>query len=231
MKDQAKAQVITLMRKMLDKNTENKEIGFNVEATTHNSAITNADLVPIIPEIASGTDSQTRLGDRVKPTSLIVKGVVSMADNPDTKPLYVRVLILSQKDVKVGSAVGTATDPAHLLRPAIAGAPEVAWTGTRPELNYFVNDNKFKVYMDKKFLLTPSSSASGVPQVGSQFTFQKKFKSLPAHLSFDEGNGDWPNNFAPFFAIGYCYADGSAPDTVATRISTNIYSRLTYEDA
>lgn len=231
MKDQAKAQVLSLMKKMLDRNTENKEIGLNVEATSHNSGITNPDLVPIIPQIASGTDSQTRLGDRIKPTSLVVRGVVSMADNPDTRPIYVRVLMLSQKDVKVGSKVGTDTDPDHLLRSAIVGAPEVAWTGTRPELNYYVNDNKFKVYYDKTFLLTPGSAASGNPLVGSQFKFQKRFKSLPAQLSFDEGNGDWPNNFAPFFAIGYCYADGGAPDTVTTRISTNIYSRLTYEDA
>jgi len=224
--------VIGLMRKMLNQNTENKEVGWRIQPNvSHNSGITNADLVPIVPEIASGTDGSSRLGDRVKPTSLVVKGVVSVDENPDIRPFYVRIIMASQKDVKVGSAVGTSTDPAHLLRTAIPGASEIAFQGNREELNYYVNDNKFRVYYDKQFLVTPSTVASGQPQKGSQFKFSKTFKSLPAHFSFDEGNGNWVNNFAPFFAIGYAYADGGAPDTVTTRISCEAYARLSYEDA
>jgi len=216
----------------MNQNVENKEVGWRIQAdTNHNSGITNADLVPIVPQIASGTDGSTRLGDRVKPLSLKVKGIVSVAENPDTTPFYVRVMMLSQKDVKVGSQVGTSTDPAHLLRTAIPGGSEIAFAGNREELNYYVNDNKFKVYYDKTFLITPASAASGNPQKGSQFTFSKSFKSLPAHFSFDEGNGNWVNNFAPFLAIGYAYANGDAPDTVTSRISVEAYARLTYEDA
>lgn len=232
MKDQAKAQVISLMRKMLHQNTENKEVGWRIQANVaHNSGITNADLVPIVPQIVSGTDGSSRLGDRVKPLSLIVKGVVSVWENPDTRPFYVRIIMASQKDVKVGSKVGLDTDPQHLLRTAIPGASEIAFSGNRQELDYYVNDNKFKVYYDKQFLITPSTAASGQPQKGSQFKFSKTFKSLPSQFSFDEGNGDWVNNFAPFFAIGYAYADGGAPDTVTTRINCEAYARLTYEDA
>lgn len=224
--------MINLMRKMIHKNVENKEIGFRVEETLHNSAIGNGDIVPIVPQIPDGLDGSSRIGDRIKPLSLEVRGVISLSEeNPDTKPMYVRVMILSQKDVKVGSRVGTDTDPDHLLRPAIPGSGEVPFLGNRMELNFPVNDNKFKVYYDKKFLLAPVSAASGNAGSLSQFTFTKYLKTLPAHLSFDEANGDWPNNFAPFFCVGYCYADGSGPDTVQTRVSTSIYSRLTYEDA
>jgi len=217
---------------MIHQNAENKEVGWQIQSDTmHNSGITNADLVPIVPQIAPGTDGSTRIGDKVKPLRLTVKGIVSVAENPDTTPFYVRVMMLSQKDVKVGAKVGTDTDPAHLLRTAIPGASEIAFQGNREELNYYVNDNKFKVYYDKQFLITPASAASGNPQKGSQFKFSKTFKSLPAHFSFDEGNGNWVNNFAPFFAIGYAYANGNAPDTVTTRISCDAYARLTYEDA
>jgi len=228
--------VISLMRKMLHQNVENKEIGLRFQANVaHNSGITNADLVPIIPEIASGTDGSSRLGDRVKPLSLKVKGVVSIYENPDTRPFYVRVMMLQQKDVKVGSKVGTDTDPAHLLRTAIPGASEIPFSGNRQELNYYVNDNKFKVLYDKQFLISPvtmtGALGAGNDAHLSQFKFSKTIKGLPAHLSFDEGNGDWANNYAPFFAIGYAYADGGAPDTVTTRISCEAYSRLTFEDA
>jgi len=220
---------------MLHQNVENKEIGNVIQSNVaHNSGITNADLVPLIPEIASGTDGSTRLGDRIKPLSLKVKGTVSVYENPDTKPFYVRILMLTQKDVKVGSQVGTSTDPAHLLRTAIPGASEIAFSGNRAELDYYVNDNKFKVLYDKTTLIAPVTtvgSGAGNSAQFSQFRFSKTIKSLPAHFSFDEGNGNWVNNYAPFFAIGYAYADGSAPDTVTTRISCQAYSRLTYEDA
>jgi len=220
---------------MLHQNVENKEIGNRFQANVvHNSAISNADLVPLIPEIASGTDGSTRLGDRIKPLSLMVKGVVSINENPDTRPFYVRVMMLTQKDVKVGSKVGTDTDPAHLLRTAIPGASEIPFAGNRAELNYYVNDNKFKVLYDKQFLIAPVSTTglgAGNSAQFSQFKFAKKIKSLPAHFSFDEGNGDWVNNYAPFFAVGYAYADGGAPDTTTTRISVEAYSRLVYEDA
>lgn len=220
------------MKRMIHQNQENKEVGWRIQANVaHNSGITNADLVPIVPEIAPGTDGSTRIGDKVKPLRLTVKGIVSVDENPDIRPYYVRILMLSQKDVKVGAKVGTDTDPAHLLRTAIPGASEIAFSGNREELDYYVNDNKFKVYYDKQFLVTPSTVASGQPQKGSQFKFSKTFKSLPTHFTFDEGNGNWVNNFAPFFAIGYAYADGGAPDTVTTRINCEAYARLTYEDA
>jgi len=177
-------------------------------------------------------DGSTRLGDRVKPKSLRVFGVVGTEDSPDTRPIYVRVMILSQKDVKVGSKVGTDTDPDHLLRSAIPSASEVPFTGERKELLYYVNDNKFRVHYDKTFLIAQGSAASGNPRVKDQFDFSADLtSSLPANLHFDEGNGDWANNYSPFFCIGYAYADGGAPDTITRRINVDCYSKLTYEDA
>lgn len=222
------------MRKMLNQNTENKEVGQIIEDNVpHNSAIGNADMLPIVPQIASGTDGSSRLGDRVKPKSLVVRGVVSVDENPNTIPFYVRVIIASQKDVKVGSKVTTDCDSQHLLRTAIPGASEIPFSGNRKELLYRVNDNKFRVYMDKTYLIAPVSAASGNDAGKSQFAFSYTFKEkqLPAHFSFDEGNGDWVNNFAPFITLGYAYADGSSPDTVTTRINVDSYSLLTYEDA
>jgi len=233
MKDQQKAQVIKLMRKMIDGEVENKEVGWLVEEQTHNSAISAADCYSIINDIEEGSSSCQRNGDRIKPKSLVVRGVVSLnpAMNPDTKPIIVRVIIATQKDIKkAGGTVGN-VDTAHLLRPATAGAEEVPFTGKRLELTYPVNNNKFRVYMDKTFLLCPTSAASGFPLERSQFVFNKRFKKLPAKLTYDAGNGDYNNNFAPFIAIGYAYADNTAPDVATLRVSTSVHSILTYEDA
>lgn len=234
MKDQAKAQVMKLMRTLIDKNTENKECGWLVEQASHNSPITVADCYSIIKNIPEGTSGNTRLGDKIRPKSLVVRGVVSLNPGfqPDTKPLYVRVIIATQKDVKVAGSTTTTVDADHLLRPADAAlGSEVAFDGTRTTLNFPVNNNKFRVYMDKIYALCPTSAASGFPLNQYAFRFQKKFKKLPASLTYDAGNGDYCNNFAPFLAVGYCYQDGSAADTLTTRISTSIHSILGFEDA
>lgn len=217
----------------MDKNTENKEIGWTVEEARHNSAIGVGDCYSIINAIPEGTDGQSRLGDKIKPKSLTVKGVIALDPDfqPDTKPMYVRVIIASQKDVKVAGTTAVSVDAGHLLRPGDTASPEVAFDGNRMRLNYPVNDNKFRVYMDKVYLLCPTASASGFPLTHAQIRFQKKFKQLPASLIYDAGNGDYNNNFAPFIAVGYAYADNSAPDVLATRVNTSIHSKLAFEDA
>lgn len=233
MKDQTKAQMIKLVRTLIDKTAENKEIGWVVEQTSHNSAITTNDCYSIVGALPESLTGEGRVGDRVKPKSLVVKGVVSLdpAFQPDTKPMYVRVIIATQKDIKLaGSTVG-AVDTDHLLRSAEIGNPEVPFDGTRMHLNYPVNNNKFRVYMDKTFLFCPTAAASGFPLTNAQFRFQKAFKQLPANLTYDSGSGDYCNNFAPFIAVGYAYADRTAPDVVSTRVSTSIHSILTYEDS
>ena len=233
MRDTAKAQVISLMRKMIGKEVENKLVGHVIEtAVLHNSAIANADMVSVLPQITSGTTAQTRLGDRIKPKSLVLRGNISVDPGvTDNKVLYVRVIIASQKDIKVGSQVGTSTDPQRLLRTGVPGASDqIPFNGNRNELLYKVNDLKFRVYMDKVFALAPQGATTG-DQPRSCVRFSYAFKKLPSSLSFDEGNGNWANNFAPFIATGYAFADGTAPDIVATRVSTDYHATLAFEDA
>lgn len=234
MKEVAKAQVIQVVKKMINNDVENKEIGWQVEQTTHNSTITVADCAPIIQTISNGNDGQSRVGDRITPKRLTVKGVLACnpAYNPDTKPMLVRVIIAAQKNQKVSTLTPTNTDTNHLLLSADPGAPEVNFDGTRQALFYPVNSNKFRSYYDRIFTVCPTSAASGFPLANEVKRFTYRFKQMPTHFSFDQGSGDAVNNFAPFLAIGYAYADGSLPDTgIVTRIATSVYSQLSFEDA
>jgi len=220
-------------------------IGWEVESNVnHNSAISGADCEPIVQQIvpidsATGNTSGQRMGDRISPKSLVVKGVVSF--RPDTcttsQPLYVRVVIAAQKSIKVGSQVlSGSVDTNRLLRPGFAGVgtDQVPFNGNTPEINYPINKDLFRVYYDKVFQLgtgIPSSGGYGdtpFPQYAKRWSY--RFKELPSALTFDEGNGDWANNFAPFVAIGYSYTDGTAPDLI-TRLVSNTTSFLTFEDA
>jgi len=217
---------------MIGQNAENKQRGFEIEQNeVHNAPITDADVVPIVGSIPEGTSSNQRLGDRIKPKSLKVRGVIGLNpdNNPNNKPMIVTVMILACKDKKTNALVTAGAGLVDLLKPNIGGTEQVAWDGTTYRSTFPVNTEKFKVYYQRQFMLAPGSLGAGT----REFDFRKwkyTFKDLPASLTFDEGTGDDPNNFAPFLVTGWCYTDGSAPDVVP-RLLTNVSSVLSYEDA
>lgn len=233
MRDTLKAQVLTVAKRATARAIPNKCIGWNVESIVdHNSAIGNADCYPLLQQISTGDEIYHRSGDRVKPKSFTVKGHIALNpdQNPDTSPMYVRVVIAQQKDVRCTGDYGD-LDTSHLLKPCLAGAPEQPFNGNEIELAYPINRDKFRVYMDKTFLITPGGAASGNPRTGAQKKWAYRFKQMPSTLTYDQGNGDYANNFAPFVALGYAYADANRVDTLGTRIQHSVFSQLSFEDA
>jgi len=217
---------------------EDKEIGFEPERDVlHNSAISSADCEPLVGQISQGDTAHTRQGDRIKPKSLRVKGMLSWtpAGCNTSQNMYVRVIIASQKTVKVGSQVLSGIDTTHLLKPGFPSSPEVAFGGATRELNYPINTDLFRVYLDKVIMLAPNNVAGGgceaMPLYSKRWSYTFKKGKLPASFTYDAGNGDWANNFAPFVAIGYVYPDGTTGDSITTKLYSTIFSSLTYEDA
>jgi len=222
-------------KRVISRRAEDKVTGSPIEAdVNHNSAIGSADCEPVIMQIAQGVDSSMRVGDRITPKSLTVKGVLAL--NPDfdgSNTLYARVVILAQKDIKAGAEIlGGGVDAGALLRAGYGSTGnEVQFTGATQELNMPINTELFRVYMDRTFKFTQQTGvteANPSQAVRWSYTFTKK--NLPSSFHFDEGNGNWPNNFAPFVAIGYAYSDGTAPDVIDTKLVSNIYSQLKFED-
>jgi len=244
MSDPLKAGVLAVVRRMISRKAENKLAGSLVELdVTHNSAIGSADCQPILREIkpldsAAGNTSCQRIGDRITPKSLTVKGILSVNPEQGTNDLgdfYARIIIASQKDIKVGSVVdGGGVDAASMFRPGLdgVGLDQVQFTGLTQNLLYPVNRDKFRVYYDKvvKFQMTKSLSQDTWSNYSHRWSYTFKEKDLPASLTFDEGNGNWANNFAPFVAIGYAYSDGKSPDTIQLKLISNTFSQLVFED-
>jgi len=219
---------------MIGKEAENKSRGFILEQNVvHNSAIADADVVPIVGSIPEGTASTERLGDRIKPKSLTVRGIISTNPdyNPNNKPMLVSVYILACKDKKTNSLLSGA-GMADFLKPNIGGTEQVSFDGSTLRSTFPVNTEKFRVYYSKKLLLAPGSAGAGTREYEC-LTWSHTFtdKQLPASLTYDEGNGDDANNFAPFMVIGYSYADGTVGETLQSRVISNAFAQLTYEDA
>lgn len=223
----------------MGKEVENKTRGFLVENNVvHNAAISDGDVVPIlgsIPEVTvGGTTSNTRLGDRIKPKSLGVSGVIGLNPdyNPNNKPMIVTVKILACKDKKTNALVAAGAGMADLLKPNIGGTEQVPWDGSTMRSNFVINKEKFRVYYDKQFRICPGSLAGGTREfdfIKWGYVFDQKH--MPVSLTFDEGTGDDANNFAPFLVIGWCYTDGTSGAELTPRLVSNTFSQLSYEDA
>lgn len=225
-------------KSVISRRAEDKAIGIMVEDNIlHNSPIGPADCEPVIPEVSQGTTARDRTGDRLTPKALHVKGIVSLntVGVPNGRSdIYARVMILAQKDIKTGGQVLSGSiNTGSLLKPGFGGsAIEQPFAGDTQDLLKPINTDLFRVYMDKTFKLSQVSEGA-IEQNGTYsarwaYTFTKK--NLPASLTYDEGNVDWANNFAPFLCVGYAYSDGTAPDTVATKVMSTCYSELKFED-
>jgi len=233
----ARTAVRKIVKAVISRNQENKVIGWKVEdGVSHNSPIGPADCSPLVQQISQGVTAQSRIGDRIKPKSLRLRGVVSF--QPDTcttaQNVYVRLLVLAQKNLKVGSDVaGGSVDTDHLLRPAYVGSDQIAFSGLTRNLYEPINTDLFNVYMDKVVKLTASVISGGgreaMPLYSARYSFT--MKKLPAALTYDDGNADWANNMAPFFCMGYAFPDGTTDPTITLRLINTCSSILQFEDA
>ena len=104
-----------------------------------------------------------------------------------------------------------------------------------------VNKDAITVYYDKVFYVQNPFSPAVLfgaqqnllmPLETCKF-FNVNLKLKNKTLKYDSAidSGLTPTNFNPVMILGYCYLDGSSPDTVTTQISMSFDSYLDYEDA
>lgn len=207
-----------------------------------------AECYAMVPQITQGTDDYQRIGDKVRGKYLYIKGMVQYDEsylntvgvNTYIPPVTCRALILSQKNIKVGSEVSTRVDVAHLLKDNVGTGTARSYAGTTWDNVAPINKDLFRVHMDKKIKLnwvqhySYTGGGNSTEAVGAGTDHTKYFScrvKVPATLTFDNGNGSWPNNFAPFFCFGSVCDDGSSPYTVGTPFRVRILSTLYFEDA
>lgn len=239
-----------IAKSVVSKAAEDKFVSVST-MTSHNSTISSAaECYPMVPQITQGNGDFQRIGDKVRGKYLYIKGMVqyntayldllSTGQTTFVPPATLRVLILSQKNIKVGSEVSTAADVAHLLKDNVGTGTARAYTSGVFDNVAPINKDLFRVHMDKKIKLNfrdtnyfaGGGNAVQAGMVGNDRTkyFSCRIK-CPATLTFDDGNGNWPNTFAPFLCMGGVNDDGSAPYTVGTPYRLTALSTLYFEDS
>lgn len=230
-----------LVRRIANRGTEVKHVGQNVVDARFNSTISSAsECYRILPDVTEGVAGHQRIGDKIRPKYLVVKGKL-MYDvgiaGTEIPPSTCRLLILTQKDIKASNMVAAEADVDHLLKDNIGTDVARAYSGTNFDNLAPINKDLFTVHMDRKIKMraqferalgTPTDPILGyATQRAYYWTARIR---CPSTLTFDDGNINTPNNFAPFFCMGSVTDDNSGPWTANTPYRVTVQSELYYTD-
>jgi len=213
-----------------------QDLGFN-------STITGpAECYALMPSITQGTDDYQRIGDRISGRTLYIKGHINynaafldtVGVNNYVPPSTVRVMILSQKNIKSNNQLGL-VDTANLLKDNVATGAGRSYSGSMTDNLAPINKDLFKVHLDKKIKMNcvyqQSDGTGSSGWVGQKTAYFRCAIKLPKTLFYDTTNGDVPNNFAPFFCLGGVCDDGSSPFTLQTPYRVTFLSTAYFDDA
>lgn len=241
--------LVKFIKKVVGTETETKQafIQTGQSLLKFNSGINSqADMIQILPNIGQGVGENQRIGNQIRAKKLTVKGFIKLdvndvADSSTLPNVIVRMMIVTMKTApSFTDAQGQWGKIGTLLK---KGGTTSAFEGYLQDIYAPINTDVFTVHADKRFYLTQSylnAQGASVPStyVAQDITKTVKFFNINVKcknrlLKFDEDvQGDvGPSNFGPFLVLGYSYLDGSAPDSVSTKVGLNIDTIFNYEDA
>lgn len=239
----AAAAVRKIAKAVVRRETEDKYISYRNEQNFNGTISSGSECYPLIPPLGQGVDDFQRIGDKIRPKYMIVKGFVQLNPNAGAQnympPSTCRVMVLSQKSIKFSGDVQSKVDIGHLLKDNVSTGTGRPYSGTLFDNLAPINKEIFTVHMDRKVKfnwLNLQDTPAGVPtpgwQTGNDRTkyFTCKIK-LPKTLSYDDGTGAYPNNAAPFFCFGAVNDDGAAPWTATAPYQVTMMSTMYFEDA
>lgn len=214
----------------------------NVE---HNSSVGVLDYYRVLPNLYQGVAEYQRIGDRVHPVSLTVRGTCAIDRTyvNGNRPICVRIMVLALKSARSWQMVQSQWPAAttRLLKMNDEGGTEnIAFSGSPNDLYYPVNRDLFQVLGERFIKLSALNLPGNTPGVNSveaaplntiTRSFNIHVRGLPKTLSYGAASDTAPTNFAPFISVGYAYMDGTGPDLVTTQVIMNVQSHLRYKDA
>lgn len=245
MRDTQKAQVLTMVKRVLGRKEETKTAGKTIwNKTSFNNAIGSSDIYGVLPQVTNGAESYQRQGSKIRPTYLVLKGYVAIdvSQGNATTP-EIRLFCLSAKSAKSYYALNQGSlklDIANNLldycnNTGTPGNPSVKtpYDGNPIPALLDVNREMFRVHADKRIKLANGYSPDTTqhqqdPIRYRHFTIRIK---CPQTLEFEDSlDPEYPTNFAPFVALGFCYPENISPSTILTPVTASLYSYLSYKD-
>nr|WPR18634.1 MAG: capsid protein [Chemarfal virus 264] len=218
-----------------------------------NATITSntTDILRLIPQVVQGTGDNQRIGERISPKSLIVKGACTvLANNMQPLPgfksdMVVVIYVLQHVTLKSYAALTASNDFTQLLR--TGENTTAAFQGTIRDAQMPVEDAYYRLLKMKKIRLRyagvqPHDNASVPPNqwisVDNSHSFSGEFqfnlsKHLPKQFKYPEsasvaGAND-PTNSSIFMCVGQYQMNGTVVQD--NLIAFQYMSQLKYKDS
>lgn len=242
-------------KRALSRQTETKTAIIQYDNQACNSGISvTGDFRELIPQITQGVTEGSRLGNRVNLKGIYVKGhiiastiasttslVDKLAGNiPPNARIGVRMMVVAGRRY---NEVNASTLSAYTDRLLSIGTLQTSFDGNVRDMYADIARDTVKVYYDKVFYInTPvmyninttapagTTSQDSVANVsGSCKFFKFKIPTKVAKLIYNDAI-DYPLNFRPYLALGYCHLDGSTADVVTTAVKLSFVSKTYFTD-
>lgn len=239
---------VKAVKKVIDRDTETKQAWYSSgnSLTQFNSGINSAgDMLQVVPNINVGTNTNERIGSKLKAKSLTIKGHIRYNTNdiPDVNYpacVYVRMMVVSPKyRSNYTDNTGSTFPLTALLK---KGGATSAWTGVFSDMNAPINTDMFTVHAQRRFYLNQSvfptvGAAAPSATVSADVKNLIKFFNIPLRvknkiLRYDNSLSSnlLPTNYSPIILLGFCYMDGTSPDTISTPLGMEYIVDFRYED-
>ena len=167
----------------------------------------------------------------------------------NTRDIFVVLYVvqpIAQKSYGSSAVNGTMNFPAQFLKtggPSVTYANQKGFDGVYLDTTMPIYNKSFRLLYKKIFRLSRSSGSAngsgvvpaGTGQYANMGPISKRLswtnKHIPKVLKYSETAAvTYPQNAAPYWACGYYYADGTAPDTSGGLLNVSCYVDLTYKD-
>lgn len=224
------------VQSVVNKSQETKKAVYESGIINFNSQINAAgDILRILPQIAKGTNSWERTGQSIRLMKVVIKGYYALDNSADSAPdvrLNIRHMFLANKKKNQWSDNGV-SDLLQLLE-AVNGVSQ-QFDGTAARYTTPINREYFTSRGDKKLPMSTfyinSNSGFAAPPANSvrYFTKTLTFGKNGKNIHFEGSNESV--NFPYFHSLGYCHANGEAPDTISTRLKMCYTATAYYKDA
>lgn len=247
----SKNPLVRLIQRVVNRQEETKYVANAYDATnnvlptiwySNGSLPAVGNFYPAIPKLGQGNDDFQRVGSKVEPKSCSVS--LRIGFNPTDLSANELLGVIYYGTDRAGKswAGGNPLSTAAILDNG--DGTNVTFSGSRYALTQPL-DKKLVTARRIVFRLSKSGGIQNGDNGGiatpqgalstsngmSEKSFLLRFKA-PKHLTYLLTGDTYPQNYAPWYAVGFCHADGS-PLTAADRTLVNVNAKchMWYKDA
>lgn len=169
--------------------------------------------IKLFPSIPLGSQANQRIGTKIEPRGLYVKGVISMS-TASSKVFLVRIMMVQNRNKNPPTTMPVSSLLKSNTTGAGVGTLNVSYDGSQIRHLFPVNKDAYMVYYDKTVKICSKSYYLNAANTDTQQTSPNASVVFgaripcPETLAIDDATG-LANGFDPYLLIGFCDADGN----------------------